>query len=299
MDLAQLNDGMITSRLPPVQVSGLADVVAVAGGDGHTIALKSDRHRLDVGMQRIWPARRWHDHGQVNPCTSLGPHQYCRYRRGRISQHCPEERWHCLGVGDRHSYGQLGDGTTTDRSTPVQVSGLTNIAAIAGGGNDTIALKNDGTVWAWGWNYFGQLGDGTTTDRSTPVQVWGHVVAIAGGSEHTIALKDDGTVWAWGGNGFGQLGDGTTTDRSTPIQVTGLTNVVAIAGGEEHTIALKDDGTVWAWGRERIWSSSATERPQTGTFQCRCRDSTSSPGILLSRRPAAGTGTVTSSPSGN
>ena len=98
--------------------------------------------------------------------------------------------------------GQLGDGTTSHRSTPVQVSGLSGVIAIAGGGYHSIALKSDGTVWAWGWNEYGQLGDGTTSHRSTPVQVSGlsGVIAIAGGGYHSIALKSDGTVWAWGNN---------------------------------------------------------------------------------------------------
>ncbi|MBE7547519.1 MAG: RCC1 repeat-containing protein [Planctomycetia bacterium] len=145
---------------------------------------------------------------------------------------------------------QLGDGSTTDSSTPVQVSGLTDAIAIAGGVYHTIALKSDGTVWTWGWNNSGQLGDGTTINRSTPVQVIGltDVIAIAGGDYHTIALKSDGTVWTWGFNYYGQLGGGATTNRSTPVQVKGLADIIAIAGGYVHSIALKSDGTVWAWG---------------------------------------------------
>ncbi|MBI5750307.1 MAG: InlB B-repeat-containing protein, partial [Nitrospinae bacterium] len=155
--------------------------------------------------------------------------------------------------------GQLGDGTMTTtppygKTTPVQVSGLTGVTAIAGGDAHTIALKNDGTVWTWGYNSEGQLGDGTTTQRTTPVQVSGltGVTAITGWFWHTIALKSDGTVWGWGYNGSGQLGDGTTINRYTPVQVSGLTGVTAIAGGQYHTIALKNDGTVWAWGAN--WS---------------------------------------------
>ncbi len=149
-----------------------------------------------------------------------------------------------------NNLGQLGDGTTTNRYTPVQVLGLSGVTAIAAGYGHSLALKNDGTVWAWGYNSNGQLGDGTTTNRYTPVQVTGlsGVTAIAVGRSHSLALKNDGTVWAWGYNYRGQLGDGTTTNRYTPVQVLGLSGVTAIAAGEMHSLALKNDGTVWAWG---------------------------------------------------
>jgi len=92
-------------------------------------------------------------------------------------------------------WGQLGDGTTTNRTTPMQINGLSGVRAIAGGNSHTIALKDDGTVWTWGYNLYGQLGDGTTTNRKAPVQVseLSGVIAIAGGDFHSVALKDDGT----------------------------------------------------------------------------------------------------------
>ncbi len=146
--------------------------------------------------------------------------------------------------------GQFGNGTTTDSHTPVQVPGLTGVKAIAVGLYHSLFLKNDGTVWATGANYYGQLGDGTTTDRNTPVQVPGltGIKAIAAGVNHSLFLKSDGTVWAVGSNIFGQLGDGTTTDRLTPVQVSGLTGVKALSGGSLHSLFLKDDGTAWAVG---------------------------------------------------
>ncbi len=146
--------------------------------------------------------------------------------------------------------GQLGDGTTTDSYTPVKVSGLTDVSAVAGGLYHTVALKSDGTVWTWGWNEYGQLGNGTTIDSHIPIQVSGLTgfAAVAAGSGHTVVLKSDGTVWTWGWNEYGQLGDGTTIDSHIPIQVSGLTDIVAVAAGSGHTVALKNDGAVWAWG---------------------------------------------------
>jgi hypothetical protein len=150
----------------------------------------------------------------------------------------------------QNDYGQLGDGTTIARLTPVRVLNLTGVARIAAGMFHSLALKNDGTVWAWGQNDSGQLGDGTTTGRLTPVQVLNlsGVTCIAAGALHNLALKSDGTVWAWGNNSFSELGDGTAIDRHKPVQVPNLRGVTAVAGGDAHSLALKNDDTVWAWG---------------------------------------------------
>lgn len=145
--------------------------------------------------------------------------------------------------------GQLGDGTTTNKSQPTLITGLTDIVAIFSGNNHSLALKDDGTVWAWGYNGQGQLGDDTTIQRNSPVQVLAlsNIVSIAGGGDHNLALKSDGTVWAWGYNDNGQLGDGTTIQRTTPVQVSGLANITSIAA-RSHNLALRNDGSVWAWG---------------------------------------------------
>jgi hypothetical protein len=150
----------------------------------------------------------------------------------------------------QNTYGQLGDNTTTNRITPVQVSGLTDVIAIAAGSSYGLALKSDGSVWAWGRNTYGQLGNGTIVDSSIPVQVNSltGVVAISARSSHSLAVKTDGTAWAWGLNDYGQLGDNSTTNRSNPVQVKNLTGVSAISAGSSHSLAIKADGTAWAWG---------------------------------------------------
>jgi len=228
-----------------VQVSGLTDVSAVCGGGDFSLALKSE------GTVWTWGQN---NSGQLGDGTTKDPRLVAAQVMGltgitSVAGYATDsyalKSDGTVWAWGSNSTGFCGDGTTTERHTPVQVSGLTNVIAIAG----ATALKSDGTVWDWGPNGNGQLGDGTTTERDSPVQVSGltDVIAISMYSQR-MALKKDGTVWAWGPNSKGQIGDGTTTDRYIPVQVNGLSGVVAIATGLQHSLAVKSDGTVWGWG---------------------------------------------------
>jgi len=152
----------------------------------------------------------------------------------------------------RNNLGQLGDGTTTDRRSPVQVQGLTDAIRIDAGFQSTCALDAGGRVHCWGRNNWGQLGDGTTVNRLVPVQVQGlsRVTDIAKGSGHSCALRDTGRVFCWGNNGRGQLGDGTTTDRTTPVRVSGSwsTNAVQIGAGSGFGCLRRQSGRIACWG---------------------------------------------------
>jgi alpha-tubulin suppressor-like RCC1 family protein len=151
----------------------------------------------------------------------------------------------------RNDNGQLGDGSRTHRSAPVQVTGLSGVVSVAAGDSHSLAVRYDGSVWAWGYNSFGQLGDGSWFQRLAPVQVTGLSGrgAVAASSDYSMAVRYDGTVWAWGFNLYGQLGNGTTSSNQlVPVQVQQLRGVVAVEVGSSHSLALRSDGTVWTWG---------------------------------------------------
>jgi alpha-tubulin suppressor-like RCC1 family protein len=147
--------------------------------------------------------------------------------------------------------GQLGNMAVAPYSAmPVQTLNMAGAVAIVSGGDHSLALKGDGTVWSWGHNWCGQLGNGTYADSSVPAQIPGltGVVKIGAGSDWSFAIKNDGTLWAWGENDYGMLGNNTYDFSNVPVQVSGLTGVVAVTGGWMNSLALKKDGTVWAWG---------------------------------------------------
>lgn len=151
--------------------------------------------------------------------------------------------------------GQLGDNTTANKCSPVTVIAGGNIwCQISLGGNHSLGIKTDGTLWAWGANANGRLGDNTATNRASPVTTAGGgtdwcQVNAGGSSGHSLGIKSDGTLWTWGLNNFGQLGDGTTTSRSSPATTAGGgTNWSRVFGGQYHSLAIKSDGMLWSWG---------------------------------------------------
>ncbi|NUT51761.1 MAG: hypothetical protein HOV94_31370, partial [Saccharothrix sp.] len=157
----------------------------------------------------------------------------------------------------KNDTGQLGNGWRAANGggsvAPVAVLGLTGVTAIAAGQLTGYALREDGTVWAWGWNGTGQLGNGGSDDSSVAAPIPGltDVVAIGSSWGTGYAVLADGTVRAWGVNSHGELGDGSAgQDSAVPVQVSGLTGVTAVAGdsGGDGVHALRGDGTVWSWG---------------------------------------------------
>ena len=146
--------------------------------------------------------------------------------------------------------------------SPVEIGTASDWVAVATGYTHSLALKSDGTLWAWGDDSNGQLGDGnaTTTSQTSPEQITGcsggdsNWVAIAAGDLFSLGLKSDGTLWAWGGNQAGELGTGYPTDSHVPVRVGTATDWAAVSAGEYHGTGEKSDGTLWAWGTNAGYS---------------------------------------------
>jgi hypothetical protein len=157
----------------------------------------------------------------------------------------------------------------TNQSSPVQIGTGTTWKAVAAGRFSSFAIKNDGTLWAWGDNVRGQLGIGNTTSQLEPVQVGtdNNWMQISHYESHVIAIKSDGTLWAWGNNTFGQHGNGTTTATNSPVRIgTGTTWKAVVAGGSGISFALKSDGTLWAAGRNFFGNLGNGNKTQQTSF---------------------------------
>lgn len=154
----------------------------------------------------------------------------------------------CWGA---NHYGQLGDGTRLNRTTPVAVLGLTSgVRALVAGGYHTCALTGAGEVKCWGRNQYGQLGDASIVLRTQPVavRIASNVQTLAAGFVHTCAVLGDGSVRCWGSNTSGQLGDKSLTARTTPVLVSGVAGAQSVTAGGAHTCARLSDGSVRCWG---------------------------------------------------
>jgi alpha-tubulin suppressor-like RCC1 family protein len=278
-NLGQIGDNTYTPRRTPVQVVGpngtgfLTDVISATAGGAHSVAVRGD------GTVWCWGDNNNGSLGNNTvtyspvPIQTLGPNgvsvltDVVEVTAGEFFTLARKSDGTVWSWG-LNNFGQLGDGTTTLRTTPVQVLGpngtgfLTGVVGIAAGQSHALALRSDGTVWAWGYNGSRQLGDNTATQSLTPVQVHGPgnvgfltgISSVVAGRNYSMARRSDGTAWSWGDNLVGQLGDNTNTTRGTPVQVVGpngsglLADVTMVGAGVHHSVACKSDGTVWCWG---------------------------------------------------
>ena len=250
----QLGDGTRTDRTTPVDVSGITTATSLALGNQHSCAL------LTGGAIKCWGAN---DRGQLGDGTTI-------YRTTPVDVSGITTAT-SIALGSSHSCalltggaikcwgsdlsGQLGDGDDThdiQRTTPVDVSGITTATSLALAGASTCALLTGGAIKCWGRNNYGQLGDGTTVYSTTPsVNVFRITTAtsLALGDYHSCALLTGGTIKCWGRNDNGQRGTGGNSDSTTPnVNVSGITTATSIALGSQHSCALLTGGAIKCWG---------------------------------------------------
>jgi alpha-tubulin suppressor-like RCC1 family protein len=248
-------------------------VISIWGGARGTVILKSDgtvwtwganfSGKLGIGETndvRLLAPVEVHGAGNVGFLNSVNTIMGCEVHNVAIKSDGTVWSW------GSNAFGQLGNGTTNDSWTPVQtgltaVPPLTSVVKLGGRPYFTLAVKSDGTVWAWGMNRYGQIGNGTVNPLGGPQVVVPTMVSnswpggsinsprqVTCGYQFGAALTTNGTVWTWGSGTHGELGQGTPTTSYYPAQVSGLTNIISISAGWFHILAVKSDGTAWAWG---------------------------------------------------
>ena len=237
----QLGDGTTVQRTTPAQVGTATNWAAVSTGS-QVLAVRTD------GTLWAWGENFY---GQLGDGTTI--------QRTTPTRVGTATNWASVSAGSSHSLaikgdgtlwawgdnsaGELGQGTSTSAVlNPTQVGSSSDWALVSAVGIGSLAIKDDGSLWAWGYNASGQLGDGTTVNRWSPTQIgsatdWA-VVAAGSFGYHSLAIKNDGTLWAWGYNSYGQLGDGTAVSRSIPTQIGSGTNWTQVAAGQHHSVAL-------------------------------------------------------------
>jgi alpha-tubulin suppressor-like RCC1 family protein len=249
----ELGDNTIINKYSPIQIATDSTWLEVATGGANTIAIKSNGSLWawgSVNSGMLGNGESPFNLIKVNPSTSWS----------KISaSNSADNSIHMMGIRvdgtlwgwGMNNNGQLGDNTTNNKNSPLQIGTLSNWAQISSGNSFTMAIKTDGTLWGWGVNNNYDLGDGTTTNKSSPVQIgtftdWSKVSA---GASYGMAIKTDGTLWGWGYNYYGRIGSGGWFNYLiSPVQVGTDTNWSNVTSGHEHTLAIKTNGTLWAWG---------------------------------------------------
>ena len=255
-DLGQLGVGTSIDSTSPIQESTQSTSwLSISGGYGFAIGLQQD------GTYWAWGTNDYGQYGNGSASgSSLTP----------IQEDSSSTTWQSISAGLNHtvaiksdntlwswgenSDGQLGDGTTTGSSIPVQeITGSTLWSSVSTHYNHTAAIRTDGTLWLWGKNDYGQLADadGSEDDSSIPTQEASASTnweSVSTGAYHTVAIKD-GEIWSWGRNNDGQIGDGTDGIAVTATQEsTNSTNWAKVSAGGNTTAAINDDGEIWSWG---------------------------------------------------
>lgn len=246
----QLGVGSTVDAHVPVVVPGITDAVAVGAGGSATCAVHA------TGAVSCWGSGGTYQLGATNPSRVLSPvviagiSDAVDVAVGSGGQTCALTRRGTASCWGSNVSGKLGDGTTTSRSTPMDVPGRSDVVAIAAGRDQTCAIDAGGGAWCWGGNLRGQLGDRTDLTSTVPVAVAGvaGATAIATGTMNSCAAHADGGISCWGDNESGQVGIGETGEEDRPVSVPGVDDVRSVATGQDRTCVVVGSGQARCWG---------------------------------------------------
>lgn len=268
-EYGSLGDNSLVDKCTPVSVAGATKTFCqIAGGGAHSVAIDKN------GKAWAWGANFFGaigDNSTSTRCTPVSvvgaPKIFYRITAGWYHTVAIDKNGRAWSWGYNRN-GELGDGSTTSRRTPVSVAGATKtFCKISGGFDHTMAIDYNGRAWGWGRNSNGSIGDNTVSVRSTPASVAGATKTfchISAGVYHTAAIDKNGKIWTWGRADQGQLGDNTTIQKVTPVSVAGVTKTFCqISAGGLFTVALDYKGYAFAWGNNQygqLGNNSTTNR---------------------------------------
>ncbi|MFF4450196.1 RCC1 domain-containing protein [Streptomyces sp. NPDC001502] len=255
-DAGQLGNGTAADSLRPTSVASLVlgevDQLVSGGLDSNSafVLARTDKTVQAWGDNVTGQLGNGGDTDQLVPVTVTGLTNIKDVAAGGMHALALDNTGQVWAWGD-NAHGQLGSkGAGDHRNVPDRVQGMPRVKQVAAGGDFSLALLENGKVYAWGRGIHGQLGNGARTSSSVPRQVTGleHIVAIAAGTHHALALTADDTVKSWGYNLYGQLGNSGTKSSTLPVDVDLIEGVDSIVAGAFHNYAITSDGTVWGWG---------------------------------------------------
>lgn len=263
----ELGYGIQARSKIPVQISNDTNWVAVTAAYTSTFAIQAN------GSLWAWGDNGWGQLGLSDFANRIVP-----IRVGTDSnwRSVSSFYYHTAAIktdGSLWTWGYNGDGQLGNNGdgqlgnlilAPSRVGTDNNWICVSAGSSFTLAIKTDGSLWAWGNNYYGQLGDSTTIDKSLPIRIGteNNWASVSAGNNFTVAIKTDGTLWAWGNNQYGQLGDSTNVNKNCPIRIGTANNWVSAISSSNSTLALRSDSTLWICGGY----NNSTVFTQVGSF---------------------------------
>jgi len=251
-----IGNGTMDEPDSPVRI--MDGVISISAGRDHTMALRADNSLLGWGSFRGMLLGLGYDHSNPAidyPTPVLVMEDVIAVSAGSSHTMAIRTDGSLWGWGN-NSYGKIGDGTTEFRSTPARIMDdvIFVVASTSIGGEYTMAITSDGSLWGWGRNHHGQLGDGTTTDRHSPVRILDNVVDVAVSESITMAIRADGSLWGWGaGNWQGLFDDNfgemnPTPAALTPMRIMDDVVAVSLTSFQPGTLVVRADGNLWTWG---------------------------------------------------